>query len=948
MYNIKKISLSAVAIFIAVFLLLTSNESSAAASFVQQKAAAAASGASSLATTFTSSVAAGDIILVGFDYDKSQNANVASVTDSRGNTFTQIGTELTTPGGAHTRLYYAKNTTAGTDTVTVNLTAGSSFIEAYITAYRGIDNVNPIDASAGRTGNTGTVTSGNVTTTSAGDIIYGFCIGDDACTIGSGFTARSTMNSNLSEDKVAGTAGVFAATGSATRGWTMQMVALRPAAITSDTQAPTVPTNLSANAVSASQINLAWTAATDNVGVTGYKIFRDGVQIATTAATSFSNTGLTPSTDYSYTVAAFDAAGNTSALSISANATTQALPITITVSPSSKTLITNSTQTFTCTVTGSTDTSCSWSIQEGSVGGLVTPTGSSSSLYTAPSVPSIYHLVASSNANPAKTSIATINVVSASSTFPFPLHVSADRRRLEDNNGQPFLIKGDSAWSLVAGLNDQDADLFLSDRQQKGFNTVLASIIEHKFVPQAPLNAFGVAPFTSPGDFSTPNEAYFAHVDNLLSMAAQKNMLVLLTPAYLGFPNTDEGWYNEVIANGTTKMRAYGQYLGNRYKNYNNLIWVIGGDREPDLALPEVEAMVQGIKDSGSNQLITIHGTRDNSQMDAYPANDSWINFNSTYTTCNTLPSRIASDYNHSGPFPTFMVEAWYENEHTTSLACLHGQEYWPTLMGADGSLFGNDPIWFFGNNPSDGNPGWSFGDGQFQGGWKTALNSQGSVGAKFAHQLFGSRPWQDLLPDSNHLTLTAGFGNISNNTFAAAARTANGGTVIVYTPSQRNLTINMTKVSGANANAWWYNPTTGAESLIGVFPTTGSRVFNPPASGDWVLVLDDNALQLASPGTGSIPAPAVVVPPDTVAPSMPTNLSGTAISSSQINLTWTASTDNVGVIGYKIFRNGVQVGTSATNNYSDTGLSPATFYSYFILSFDAAGNVSGQQFQTL
>jgi hypothetical protein len=78
-----------------------------------------------------------------------------------------------------------------------------------------------------------------------------------------------------------------------------------------DTQAPTVPTNLTATAASQSQINLTWTASTDNTAVSGYKVYRDGTQVATIAATSYSDTNLTPSTVYSYTVAAYDAAGNT-------------------------------------------------------------------------------------------------------------------------------------------------------------------------------------------------------------------------------------------------------------------------------------------------------------------------------------------------------------------------------------------------------------------------------------------------------------------------------------------------------------------------------------------------------------------------------------------------------------------------------------------------------------
>lgn len=88
-------------------------------------------------------------------------------------------------------------------------------------------------------------------------------------------------------------------------------------------QSPTAPTELRATAVSSSQINLAWTAATDNVGVTAYKVYRGGVLIATLGnVTSYSDTGLTPSTTYSYTVQACDAVDNCSAWSAAAFATT--------------------------------------------------------------------------------------------------------------------------------------------------------------------------------------------------------------------------------------------------------------------------------------------------------------------------------------------------------------------------------------------------------------------------------------------------------------------------------------------------------------------------------------------------------------------------------------------------------------------------------------------------
>lgn len=91
---------------------------------------------------------------------------------------------------------------------------------------------------------------------------------------------------------------------------------------TTDTVAPSAPTGLSASVISDRQINLSWTASTDNVGVTGYVILRNGLQVGTSPTTAFSDTGLTANTAYSYTVKALDAAGNASGESVSVSATT--------------------------------------------------------------------------------------------------------------------------------------------------------------------------------------------------------------------------------------------------------------------------------------------------------------------------------------------------------------------------------------------------------------------------------------------------------------------------------------------------------------------------------------------------------------------------------------------------------------------------------------------------
>jgi chitodextrinase len=112
-----------------------------------------------------------------------------------------------------------------------------------------------------------------------------------------------------------------------------------------DTTPPSVPTGLTAApAASGTQVNLSWNASTDNVAVAGYKVFRNGTQVAeVTSGTSYADTGLTDATSYKYTVAAYDAAGNTSAQShavtaVTPDTTPPTQPTNLTLTPGSKSI----------------------------------------------------------------------------------------------------------------------------------------------------------------------------------------------------------------------------------------------------------------------------------------------------------------------------------------------------------------------------------------------------------------------------------------------------------------------------------------------------------------------------------------------------------------------------------------------------------------------------------
>src|SRR5438552_2931810 len=126
-----------------------------------------------------------------------------------------------------------------------------------------------------------------------------------------------------------------------------------------DTTPPSTPTGLTGAAAGSTGANLAWSASTDNVGVTGYIVRRNGVQVATPDTTSFADTGLSAATTYSYSVSARDAAGNISPYSASVSVTTAS--VADTTAPSTPSGLTGA-------AAGSTGASLSWSASTDNVG----------------------------------------------------------------------------------------------------------------------------------------------------------------------------------------------------------------------------------------------------------------------------------------------------------------------------------------------------------------------------------------------------------------------------------------------------------------------------------------------------------------------------------------------------------------------------------------------------
>lgn len=434
----------------------------------------------------------------------------------------------------------------------------------------------------------------------------------------------------------------------------------------------------------------------------------------------------------------------------------------------------------------------------------------------------------------AQTPVASVTAATAPVTgAAFPLRVSTDQRHLVDQHDRPFLVVGDTAWSLMTAVTKADAEIYLEDRRRRGFNAIVVNLVEHHF--KGPANREGALPFLKKRgvyDFSKPVEAYFAHVDHVLGLARDKGMLVMLAPAYLGYRGGSEGWWPEIntSVNGEAVMENYGRWLGARYRGMDNIVWLVGGDWYGQESLPKTQALVRGLQSADRpERLITAHNARNESGY-LYYGSEAWFTVNTTYSDCTLTPRRSIEDYRRSRVMPFVFIEGRYEGENTTAQVCLRSQAYWPVLLGAAGSFFGNRPIWLF-------DPG-----------WQTALASQGALNMTNFSRLFRSRAWERLVPDLDGSVLVDGRGT-SGVDYAAAARTSDGSSIIVYAPSHRALTIDMTKMSEPLARAWWFNPSHGTATLIGEAPTRGVRSFTPPGPGDWVLVIDNASLALAAPG---------------------------------------------------------------------------------------------------
>lgn len=305
---------------------------------VQGGSVSTASQVTSTTISLSAPVHAGDL-LVGW-FGEYGSPGQVQVSDSVNGAWTRTTASTTFGGGGDIALYYFQNTAPAPNGLTITISVSSAtYLESAVGEYSGVATAGALDQVAVAKGNSATVDSGPTGSVGAGELVVGGILtGGSPGTVTAGssqsqnftmLTQTSGQSANL-EDILSSAAGAqdARATFSTATDW-YAVAATFHTFGAGNTSPPTVPSGLADPSDTASSVGLSWNASTDSTGtLAGYTVYRNGTSIGTANAstTTFTDSTVQPSTTYSYTVDAFDTAGNHSAQSSALQVTTPAAP----------------------------------------------------------------------------------------------------------------------------------------------------------------------------------------------------------------------------------------------------------------------------------------------------------------------------------------------------------------------------------------------------------------------------------------------------------------------------------------------------------------------------------------------------------------------------------------------------------------------------------------------
>jgi len=426
----------------------------------------------------------------------------------------------------------------------------------------------------------------------------------------------------------------------------------------------------------------------------------------------------------------------------------------------------------------------------------------------------------------------------------------SDNHRYLLKNGKPFFWLGDTGWELFHRLNKDDVDAYFKKRSEQGF-TIVQAVVLAEFNGLDSPNANGDRPLIN-NDPTKPNEAYFKFVDYVVDKANDYNMNIAMLPTWGDKVFKDHWGAGPEIFN-TANANQYGKWIGDRYKNKTNIIWVLGGDRLPrntnDVAI--WNAMGEGIMEATDNKaVISFHPQPCDSGSATWFHHETWLAFNMFQNGhCRDVANynKIQLAYNLTPAKPVMDAEPIYEDHPvcfnvkdlgTSNAYDVRKYAYLDLFSGAFGHTYGCHDIWqFYSTKHEPVNGPHIY--------WQEALNLPGANEMQYVRKLIESHSMLERIPDQ---TL------IKENDLTPAQRiqaTRGNDYAFIYTAQGLPFTVYLDKIKGEVLHAYWYDPRSGKTTDIGNIKNEGEKKFDPPSKGygqDWVLVIDDAAKKYRLP----------------------------------------------------------------------------------------------------
>jgi hypothetical protein len=435
------------------------------------------------------------------------------------------------------------------------------------------------------------------------------------------------------------------------------------------------------------------------------------------------------------------------------------------------------------------------------------------------------------------------------------IQVSENHRFLVTEMGEPFFWLGDTAWELFHRLNRAEAESYLEVRRRQGFNVIQAVALAELDGMHTP-NPNGHIPLAG-DDPTRPNEFYFRHVDDIIRMAAAKGLYIGLLPTWGDKVHADFWGVGPVIFN-SENARVYGRFLGARYREDSNVLWVLGGDRPAEGYEDLWTAMADGITAGlGFKPFMTYHPRGGTSSSTALH-NAKWLDMNMIQSGHCLADSpnwdMIHADYERKPAKPTLDGEPNYEHHpfdpYLRPWKPEYGrftdydtrkQAYRAVFAGACGHTYGSHSVWQM----------WSpkFAPTTLASPtWDEAIYAPGAKHMAHLKTLMLSRPYltripaPDLLPDVTPPPAPVDNDDRINPLRAAypvATRDSEGTYGLVYFPlAAQRLRVDLRPLTG-RVKAEWLDPREGSCHPAGEHPQEIVTFTSPLGGPDWVLVLD-------------------------------------------------------------------------------------------------------------